>query len=77
MNITQSLTERAKEIKTAYRVKATYAQEEVDLAVAWARDEVTLSQVAKLVGSFSSVYCFLAVRLRQYMESLEPKGDKQ
>lgn len=64
-----SLLEKAKEVRTKKSVPAT--EEEIELALAWVREEVTLYQIAQAYGKTSgtgNVYIRLAIALREYVK---------
>lgn len=67
-----SLLEQAKSI-SPFRIKKTkYNPEEIELALAYARNEVNVAQISKILeGSYSMVYSFLAQALAQYIRSLK------
>jgi HD superfamily phosphodiesterase len=50
---TQSLVERAKSLPVNQR-KGDTSKEEMDLAIAWMKDEVTITQVAKVTSTTAS-----------------------
>lgn len=48
-----------------------YTDEQIELALAWVAGEVTISQMARVLGYSqpAAVYPFLALALRQYLSS--------
>ena len=65
----QSLLEKARTKKAGSKQPLIITPEHIDLAIAWARNEVTYSQVADAMGKSKAggplVYCFLARALSQ------------
>lgn len=67
----KSLLEQAKEVGRTSKIKAVYTDEHVDLALAWAKGDVSLSQVGavlKITGT-NAVYCMLALCLQRHIQS--------
>lgn len=64
-----TLLEKAKSSATTKTGK-TYSEEEMELALAWMRGEIGITQVCKALGKInlqgSDTYLFLARALRQY-----------
>lgn len=62
-----TLVSQAKNIKTNKRVARRYSKEEIDLALAWANDEIGLEQARQALKFTSSnqTYVFFAFALRQ------------
>ena len=46
----KSLLEKAKSVPTKNRVRSALSDEEIELAIAWLNDEVTLTQAATAMG---------------------------
>lgn len=68
----KTLLEKAKSYKVAKRERDNdFNVEEIDLAVAWANNEIAISSVAHALGLVkshrASVYVFLARALRQHL----------
>jgi hypothetical protein len=66
-----TLLEKAKAVKTKAR-NTDFPKEEIELAVAWANNKVSTTQVAHALGQKSTsggVYVFLATRLRAYIQT--------
>jgi len=62
----KTLLEKAKETKSASR-NIKHSDEEIELALAWARSEITNSQVSNAMNLTGvNVYTFLASRLRSH-----------
>ena len=59
------LIEKAKEYKKP--TKRKYTEDELELALVWAKGEISTKGVAKALGAKypNNVYCFLAVALRE------------
>jgi hypothetical protein len=76
--MSKSLLDLAKEAsRRKGQNKAT--QEQIELAVAWALGEVTLSQVSEAIGlkrdrSGVRTYLFLAQRLREHLLNTHKRG---
>ena len=71
-----TLTEKAKALRRRGAVTERYAEEEIDLCLAWVRGEVSGTQIGRVMGyktTGSPVYAFLAPRLRQYILAQEAK----
>jgi hypothetical protein len=64
----ETLLQRAKKIKSGHRGKMS--GDEIDLAVAWAKGEISLLQVKLALGmkGGSDVYVRLAIALRAYIQ---------
>lgn len=62
----QTLLDKAKSIHNGKRVRRNFTAEERELTLAWANNEISQAQVAKVLGMRSSAnaYCFLATCLR-------------
>ena len=64
----QTLLEKAKQIPK--KNSSGLTKQELELAVAWANNEVDLNQVRKAINSTSSkLYVFLAYALKNYINS--------
>ena len=66
-----SLLEKAKEYTTKKTAGAA-TEEEIELALAWVNDEVTLYQVARACGKKSgtgNIYIRLAIALKAHLKS--------
>lgn len=64
-----SLLNKAKEIKTNERDLLGPTKEQVELALAWAHNEVRLIQVMKVLGvTQTTAYLRLARSLRKYIQ---------
>ena len=69
-----TLTEKAKALRRRSAVKEPYAEEEIDLCLAWVRGEVSGTQIGRVMGYKTTggpVYAFLVPRLRQYILAQE------
>ena len=67
----KTLLEQAKEVRLRHK-QAVITDEQIELALAWARDEVTMKQVGIVVmdltgntGATNNIYNWLAIRLRE------------
>lgn len=62
-----TLLEKAKNFKVGTKPRTVIGKEEAELGVAWARSEVSITQVKKVTGKKNSnnVYTFLAISLRE------------
>lgn len=74
--MSKSLLEKAKSYKVAKRERdGNFNEDEIKLALAWAKNEVAISSVAHALGLSkshrASVYVFLARALRQYVLNLK------
>lgn len=65
------MIERAKKARVVKYVtrERKVTRDELGLALAWARGEISLTQVGSIVGSSSASYLFLATTLREYVRS--------
>lgn len=67
-----TLLEQAKNMPVREMAKGLYSQQEhVDVAVSWAKGEIALEQVVKLlkaIGKKGSVYTYLALNLREHVK---------
>lgn len=64
----KTLLEKAKEIKSTPRNKSIEGMEE--LALAWCRDEINLTQIARVLsipGTGHQVYAKIALSLKEYL----------
>jgi hypothetical protein len=59
-----SLLDQVKKIKISSKVKKNYTKEEVEVAVAWAKGEVSAGQIQKALPIKCSVQTFLLGALR-------------
>jgi hypothetical protein len=67
-----NLLEKAKQVKLTRNSRRPVTQEQIDLVLAWCRDEVTLRQVEEAVGlSHTSVYAWVAVRLKSHLNKIK------
>jgi hypothetical protein len=70
----ETLLEKAKKVPVRSRIKRSISGEDIELALAWMKGEVTLSQVAKVSRhktSSGNVLYRVAVCLREaYMQGL-------
>lgn len=70
----ETLLEKAKKISLAKNSRFPMTQEEIEVALAWANDEITMRQVRGVTGtSFTSSYAWLATRLKKYIQLSENK----
>lgn len=67
----ESLLEKAKKVGRKNNTKPDITDEHVELALAWARGEVSYSQIKKVLGLTvpSTTYSFLAFSLRKHIEN--------
>lgn len=61
----EDLVKKAKEYKLRPKRGRDIGQNEIDLALAWLRDEVSYVQCTKVIGSTSNVYSRLALALQR------------
>ncbi len=64
----KSLLQQAKEVKTRELSVSKHTEQEVEVAVAWLRGEITAKQVATVIKKNSqgaAVYVFLATALKR------------
>lgn len=68
-----SLLDKAKSIKRKNTVGEKINNEHIELALAWADDEIGIRQIQKALGlgSPTAVYSFLAISLKKYIETLK------
>lgn len=71
-----SLLEKAKKVKAKRSKPREITKEHVELALAWAREEITHTQVARALGGDETyrglaIYVTLARSLKKYIRSLE------
>lgn len=68
--IKTSLLDKAKSVKSTKK-RDSYTKEQVDLAIAWTNDEVSLTQVATAIEASNTVaaYVFLAFALAKHIKS--------
>lgn len=61
----KTLLEKAKEVKLRYRTRTDYSKEEIELAIAWMKDEIRVGQVGKVLGKGSTAIGYrLAMLIR-------------
>lgn len=66
----ESLLEKAKKATIKSKTDKNIDDEKIQLALAWAKREISLSQVQRALGfSSPTTYSFLAIALRRYIES--------
>jgi hypothetical protein len=67
----KTLLEKAKLIKVKKPHKSLISEEEMDVALAWTKEELTLSQVMEVLAltSPTSVYSFLAKCFKYYVNT--------
>ena len=67
----KTLLEKAKLIKIKKPHKTLISEEEMDVALAWTKEELTLSQVMEVLAltSPTSVYSFLAKCFKYYVNT--------
>jgi len=66
-----TLLEKAQTVRSRSRVSRPVDAEEIDLALAWARGEITFTQAAKAYGvTNGNVYNRLALALREHLQTL-------
>lgn len=67
----ESLLEKAKKVGRKNNTTHDITYEHVELALAWARGEVSYSQIKKVLGLTvpSTIYSFLAFSLRKHIEN--------
>lgn len=63
----KSLLEKAKSEKVKKRPHIEITDEHVELALAWARDEIGMRQAARAIGAGGNIYSFLAHALARYV----------
>lgn len=69
----KTLLEKAKEVKTL-RKRSEPNKELIDLCVAWANDEITITQVMEVLSlNGSSCYARLAIGLKVYIKNIKNK----
>ena len=70
-----SLLDKARAIKT--RKPRVVTEEERELALGWAKDEVTVTQVKELLNDkgTGNVYIFLALALKSYIQHQKKTGE--
>lgn len=61
----KTLLELALEFKSQRAPKSTFSPEQVELAIAWMNDEITMTQLQKVTGA-ANVYVFIAMAVRQW-----------
>jgi len=70
--MSKTFLERAKKVKTK-KQNSTITEEYKELALAWAKDEVTFTQVGTSLGlqnNPTSVYLMLARSLKKYIQTI-------
>jgi len=67
----QSLLELAMSKKLPKKHNKVYTEEQIELALAWANDEITITQVAHAINATvgTAVYTFLALCLKSIISS--------
>jgi ABC-type Fe3+-siderophore transport system permease subunit len=67
----ESLLEKAKKVGRKNNTTQNITDEHVELALAWARGDVSYSQIKKVLGLTvpSTIYSFLAFSLRKHIET--------
>ena len=67
----ESLLEKAKKIERKNPMADNINAEHIELALAWARGEVSLSQIQKVLAMNvpSTIYSFLAFALRKHIQN--------
>jgi hypothetical protein len=67
----KTLLEKAKLIKVKKPHKSLISEEEMDVALAWTKEELTLSQVMEVLAltSPTSVYSFLSKCFKYYVNT--------
>lgn len=64
----QTLLQKARQVKSRLVYRTNITDEEVELAVAWAKGEISFKQVREVLGiAHTTCYAWLAVRLREYI----------
>jgi len=66
-----SLLQQAKQVTKKQKTTHFFSKEEIELALGWAKGEVTLNQVHRVIGTkqISQVYHFVARALRQHFSN--------
>ena len=64
-----SLLEQAKKIQSGRKTQREITKQDIELALAWTRDEVSVTQIHKVIDGASGVgiYIFLAKALKQHV----------
>lgn len=73
MKTMKTLLEKAKESKNNKSTRFIPTKEFEELALAWCRDEITLSQINKALGQGNTgyrVYAKLALTLKNYLKDV-------
>lgn len=71
----QTLLDKAKLVPANSRYSRAISQEEIDLAVAWARDEVSYKQITHAINRESgSLVSWLLTRLKAHIRNTDAKG---
>lgn len=67
----ESLLEKAKKVGRKNNTTQNITDEHIELALAWARGDVSYSQIKKVLGLTvpSTIYSFLAFSLRKHIEN--------
>ena len=73
MNNEQTLLEKAKQLGVKVKGNKRKSKEEIELALAWVNNQLTLSQIQKVLNlpASSNSYVFLALALKDYLVSKE------
>ena len=71
----KNLVEQAKELKQTQRKNFEITREVIELALAWSKDEVTITQCEKVLGvkEHNKIYAILARALKASTKSPEEK----
>lgn len=72
----QSLLEQAKSVAPNKSHKKDFSQDEIDLVFAWVRNEVSIGQVARVLGypkNSSACYPYLAGALKYSLQNNKVK----
>ena len=61
-NMTKTLLDQAKKIKSNGNKRRFYDEQDIDLCLAWAKNEITLNQIAQVknMPNKSSFYCYFS-----------------
>ena len=67
----ESLLEKAKKVGRKNNTTRDITDEHVELALAWARGEISYSQIKNVLGltAPSTIYSFLAFSLQKYIQT--------
>lgn len=72
--MTETLLEKAKKTKSRFHNRSGYSKEEIDVALAWALGEISITQVSSILPknkSITTAYTFLAKCLKQHLQTPE------